>query len=1294
MKESVAIAEKTDAKKGFSSAKGDKSVHRVRDEPERQLGSLRSVINNIRHDGGTPSVESIATQLSSMPTVPRASVLLALQRTHGNQYVQRVVTGIQAKLKVGQPGDIYEQEADRVAEQVMRMPEPKLKRQAEEKEEKTIQTKSISDQIMPMTQRNIGEEESVLAKAIDKNPYVGQSLQKQLTQSQDEGSSLPEHSSAFMESRFGTDFSDVRVHTDSQATEMAKTLNAQAFTRGKDIYFGAGRYAPRTTSGDRLLAHELTHVIQQRSLPAIQGFPPSLSRLSTENSEIIYRQPADATGTEAVTPSKPAAGIAPGVMELKGKPTFEPEGATAEYFESKNSGKVNVRFGKMAKGTINVTKTGSGKYNINKEPIPLSHPIFAQIGEGAAGFKPSIILSAEEGQISGYVGVGTEGDSQALVSQFKEASNLIGLAGFDLSKLSKITNKLERGVLHLGLKGVQITLGGVFSGTITLEAANEVITFAANAEIQAKGLVSGKLELNRSKEGLITGKAEVGLQLPKNFSGNLIVIWDGQMVTGEGKVGYEGDKFSGAIILKLMEKSQAEQLEEGAKAPAGKVALPGPKKSKSKKGKADYVVFGEGDLTFAFTEWLAGTAHVIVGPKGYITVIGEIAPQKEIELFSQKEYNKKLFKLEARASYGIPVVGNIFIFANVGMDAFANIGPGKLYNISVKGTYSTNPKKKQNFTITGSLNISAGAGLRLRGEAGAGLEVLAHDIKAGAGINGIAGIRGYAEATPVIGYREKAKEGEDKKGEFFIRGELEIAAQPFLGLSGDLFVEIDAPWWSPVPDKRWTWPLGNKEWPIGGSLGMNASVDYVFGSKEPPAVEIKPAEFSADKFLTDLYSDKAKAKSGGAEKKKGTWAEKNTKGAEPPKAGKKGGAQVGEAPKLPPAQPKVKPGGAKKVKKPVDPNARTAEGKSVKEYQEEASKKEKKPEAKGPQKGTGKEKVAEKDTAKKAHDEQMQEGLAALDAVTKRLEKDGANKEEAETNVNSVRRKFKVFKSIKVIDGGETWDYEYVTSPGKGRKGPKKKGLEDKGVKQNVQRDLANRLKKPVTSAADIRPIISAVYNEYRKEGLKSLNVVAVPNKPGLFEIHAVTSPGEKVHTFLAKLRLDLWDLKGSFKTKLIAEMNGFELGTYRSQGGKHAEENLLEDLYYRWESLVFDDKRRKNVLLIKITKSPCYNCKFKLDSFIKDLEEYKYKVELDLKVMALYKGGKSPEEKLSAIDALKELRASGHKLSTWNLLGELKEIFGEEFDPENELDAKTLKTFECRVQKVEKLIKDIEKPS
>jgi hypothetical protein len=110
-----------------------------------QLGSLRGVIDTIRRGDGTPSVESIATELSGMHTAQRAPVLLALQHTHGNRYVQRVVAGIQAKLKVGQPGNIYEQEADRVADAVMRMPNLNVQREANDKKEKLpIQVKTTN----------------------------------------------------------------------------------------------------------------------------------------------------------------------------------------------------------------------------------------------------------------------------------------------------------------------------------------------------------------------------------------------------------------------------------------------------------------------------------------------------------------------------------------------------------------------------------------------------------------------------------------------------------------------------------------------------------------------------------------------------------------------------------------------------------------------------------------------------------------------------------------------------------------------------------------------------------------------------------------------------------------------------------------------------------------------------------------------------------------------------------------------------------------------------------------------
>ena len=267
MKESVAVAKEADKKKEFSSTKSS-NIYRLRDAPEIQIGALGGVIGSIRRDGGAPSIDSIATQLSGMPTGERAPAMLALQQTHGNRYVQRVIAGIQAKLVVGQPGDKYEQEADRVADEVMRMSDTEMRQQSEK--EGGTQTQSLAGRITSFLQRQVEEEEEELPQtgmmaAIGGESPVPGSLEAGITTPRSGGHSLPGHVRAYFEPRFGYDFSRVRIHTDSLAAETASSVNARAFTLGRDIVFGAGEYTPETTVGKRLLAHELTHVVQQRS---------------------------------------------------------------------------------------------------------------------------------------------------------------------------------------------------------------------------------------------------------------------------------------------------------------------------------------------------------------------------------------------------------------------------------------------------------------------------------------------------------------------------------------------------------------------------------------------------------------------------------------------------------------------------------------------------------------------------------------------------------------------------------------------------------------------------------------------------------------------------------------------------------------------------------------------------------------------------------------------------------------------------------------------------------------------
>ncbi|MBD2066459.1 DUF4157 domain-containing protein [Leptolyngbya sp. FACHB-671] len=256
---------------------------------------------------------------------------------------------IQPKLTVGAPNDQYEQEADRVAEQVMSMPDTAIQQPIQREavpDEEELQTKPIAASITPLVQREaipeeeelqtkslgnssiqreempeeeelqmkaiapsiqreeMPEEEEVQTKAItntlqreelpeeeeiqtkslsnslqreempeeeevqtkpalqrspDGSLRADSSIESRLNSSKGGGSPLPEEVRSFMEPRFGADFSQVRVHTGSEAVQMSQAIGAQAFTHGNDIYFGAGK----SPANSDLTAHELTHVVQQ-----------------------------------------------------------------------------------------------------------------------------------------------------------------------------------------------------------------------------------------------------------------------------------------------------------------------------------------------------------------------------------------------------------------------------------------------------------------------------------------------------------------------------------------------------------------------------------------------------------------------------------------------------------------------------------------------------------------------------------------------------------------------------------------------------------------------------------------------------------------------------------------------------------------------------------------------------------------------------------------------------------------------------------------------------------------------
>ncbi len=163
---------------------------------------------------------------------------------------------VQAKLTIGEPNDTYEQEADAVADQVMKMPSNSrsgIQRKCAKCEEEELQMKPLGPPIRPIVQKR--------SNAVGGN--APSNLSKPLSGSKGSGQPMPTATQQFMGNGFGTDFSHVKIHTDNRAVQMNRQLNAKAFTNGSDIYFNQGQYNPQSTAGKHLLAHELTHVVQQ-----------------------------------------------------------------------------------------------------------------------------------------------------------------------------------------------------------------------------------------------------------------------------------------------------------------------------------------------------------------------------------------------------------------------------------------------------------------------------------------------------------------------------------------------------------------------------------------------------------------------------------------------------------------------------------------------------------------------------------------------------------------------------------------------------------------------------------------------------------------------------------------------------------------------------------------------------------------------------------------------------------------------------------------------------------------------
>jgi hypothetical protein len=188
--------------------------------------------------------------------------VLELQRALGNGAVARL---IQTKLRVSQPGDPDEREADRIANLVVSMPEAAARQSID----RPVQEED-DDRDSEIRPKRLSPPADV---AIEDDDHAA--VEDRLTATKGAGRPIADDVRGFFEPRMQTDFSGVRIHTGQDAAELNRAFNARAFAHGRDIYFSPNQYRPDTGDGRQLLAHELTHVVQQGGARqgGVQRFP-------------------------------------------------------------------------------------------------------------------------------------------------------------------------------------------------------------------------------------------------------------------------------------------------------------------------------------------------------------------------------------------------------------------------------------------------------------------------------------------------------------------------------------------------------------------------------------------------------------------------------------------------------------------------------------------------------------------------------------------------------------------------------------------------------------------------------------------------------------------------------------------------------------------------------------------------------------------------------------------------------------------------------------------------------------
>jgi hypothetical protein len=714
------------------------------------------------------------------------------------------------------------------------------------------------------------------------------------------GQPLDQGTRAHMEPAFGTDLSSVRVHTDSQADRAARDINAKAFTTGQNIFFAGGQHQPDTAEGQHLLAHELTHTVQQGSgmgAPQTQraisqpGDPDEqqaekiAEQITTKNkvppgeilpgrSQAIHRQ-AELTGTLGMAYEAAVIIGKNSVYELKGSGTFQPNLFLQAYIaDQKNNALVNVRFGDLAKGKLFIEKIGKNEYRAAPSPLPMAHPDISAPGGGQS---LSLIVSIGAGnEITGSIGVTKPLPPNSIGAAYGSPEDqerflalLIGqTASHGKVETKSLVNELKDGKLRfIYTFANQLYQDTGLIGSFLMN--NEALEFNARLFVDSKGLQRGTAEITRDRRGTLFARKDFSTTWEAmGFKGALKASYEDGVLDIRGTLKYESPRVKGEINVLATEEKRAwqaiqSQLEaiqpggagasEGGKTPApGTPAAGGGGASAAggtPAGADKLALTGWGVLKLAVTDKIDADAAFVADPDGYLTVRGTIRAPHKITLMDAKPTEEKTFFDEdySDMEYVGPAVG-IRAKLHIKFTGKAVFGPLTLHDIVITGAYSTRPGLGSELEISAKLNLSGSATAKLAADGELALRLGTKYKYLGANPAALSlttsaegEVRGVVEAQPTIKRQTKGKGSGDETPKYTIGGQLFVGGEADIKLTGDLV-------FTAAGKDFWEIHLGEKVFPIGG-FGLTADVAYTLGSDDMPKVNIKKGDFEPHRFI-------------------------------------------------------------------------------------------------------------------------------------------------------------------------------------------------------------------------------------------------------------------------------------------------------------------------------------------------------------------------------------------------------------------------------------------------------------